>query len=282
MSALMHEMLKSSYPLLKEQLVQKVLEAVKAEKIFLLGAALWRRRTESIFTPGQPSAQWLSDFCLLVLVNEPGKPLHDIQDHIEQRCKKSFNATAIVLLSSTFNEWLAQGHRFACTVYNTTVMIYDGDETPLPLPGKLKEETKESGKLYNETIIRVNEFLAGAELFCVRNQNKMAAFMLHQSAEQCLRTLLKLTTGFHCNTHNIERLAKYASMLYPCINDILPQQTPQDKHLFHLLQKAYIDSRYKDDYTIHQNDLIILTERIISLKDLLHNTWIVFFGKFND
>jgi HEPN domain-containing protein len=273
MSALMHEMLKSRYPLFKEEIIKKVSEVVKAEKIFLLGASLWRRRTESIFTPDQPSAQWLSDFCLLVLVGEPGKPLHDIQDHIEQRCKRSFNTSAIVLLSSTFNEWLAQGHRFACTVYKTTVMIYAADEMPLPLPGKQKEETKESGKLYNETIIRVNEFLAGADLFCIRNQYKMAAFMLHQSAEQCLRTLLKITTGFHCNTHNIERLAKYVSMLYPCINDILPQQTPQDKHLFHLLQKAYIDTRYKDDYSIHQQDLVMLIERVNKLKALLERVW---------
>lgn len=49
MSALLHEMLQSRYPLFKEEIVKKVLEVVKADKIFLLGATLWRRRTESIF-----------------------------------------------------------------------------------------------------------------------------------------------------------------------------------------------------------------------------------------
>lgn len=154
-----------------------------------------------------------------------------------------------------------------------TVMIYASDEMPLPEPGNSKEDKTEMTKLYNETIIRVQEFLAGANLFCIRNQYKIAAFMLHQSAEQCLRTLLKITTGFHCNTHNIERLSKYVGMLNPCLAEMFPQKTGKDKHLFHLLQKAYIDTRYKDDYGIHQSDLVALTEKVNKLKELLQKVW---------
>lgn len=91
--------------------------------------------------------------------------------------------------------------------------------------------------------------------------------MLHQAAEQCLRTLLKLATGYHCNTHSIEKLVKYNSLLYPCIAELFPQQTQKEIHRSQLLQKAYIDSRYKDDYVIHQHDLGILLQRVSRLRE---------------
>jgi len=52
------------------------------------------------------------------------------------------------------------------------------------------------------------------DLYRMREQSKMAAFMPHQSAEQALLPLLKIGIGFHVCKHNID--------------------------LFSLLQKAYI------------------------------------------
>jgi HEPN domain-containing protein len=36
------------------------------------------------------------------------------------------------------------------------------------------------------------EFLAGAELFRIRKQNKMAAFMLHQAAEHGMLAIIQI------------------------------------------------------------------------------------------
>lgn len=41
----------------------------------------------------------------------------------------------------------------------------------------------------------------------------MAAFMLHQAAEQALLTIFKKATGWHVNTHNIDKLLRYCSMV---------------------------------------------------------------------
>src|SRR5690606_7499001 len=106
----------------------------------------------------------------------------------------------------------------------------------------------------------------------VRKQHKMAAFMLHQSAEQALRTLLKMGTGYHANTHSIDRLLRYGSLVAYQLPQLFPRQTDQEKRLFNLLQKAYIDTRYKEDYKITDNELLTLTERIRRTHEILAET----------
>ena len=93
--------------------------------------------------------------------------------------------------------------------------------------------------------------------------------MLHQATEQALGTLVKIGTGYHYCTHNIERLLRYAAMVSYQLPDIFPRKTETEKRLFSLLQKAYIDSRYKEDYNIGFTDLLELTERVRTIQDIL-------------
>lgn len=85
--------------------------------------------------------------------------------------------------------------------------------------------------------------------------------MLHQATEQALHTLLKTGTGYHFCTHSIERLLRYGSMVSYELPDVFPRKTEREKHLFSLLQKAYGDARYKENYAISMADLLLLMER---------------------
>ncbi|MGJ7030857.1 HEPN domain-containing protein [Niabella hirudinis] len=93
--------------------------------------------------------------------------------------------------------------------------------------------------------------------------------MLHQSAEQALRALLKAGTGYHANTHSIDRLLRYGSLVAHQLPEIFPRQTEQEKRLFNLLQKAYIDTRYKEDYKITDEELSTLTGKIRRIHEVL-------------
>jgi HEPN domain-containing protein len=97
----------------------------------------------------------------------------------------------------------------------------------------------------------------------------MAAFMLHQSAEQALRTLLTTGTGYQANTHNLNRLIRYASLVSHQLPDIFPQKNDREKRLFNLLQRAYVDARYKEDYKINSDDLLYLTEKVRHIHELV-------------
>ena len=179
--------------------------------------------------------------------------------------------TTIVLQTVAYEEWLKAGHRFALTVWQSAVPIYKSAnlfrEASKSIAGTGIDMYFE--KQFVDGLTKAKEFLAGSELFQVRKQNTMAAFMLHQSAEQSLRTLLKTGTGFHANTHNIGRLLRYASLVSYQLPDIFPQKTEQDKRLFDLLQKAYIDARYKENYKINSDDLQCLTEKVRYIQEIL-------------
>lgn len=255
----------------QQQLVDLILKAAKPDMIFLLGASLHRRRTESIFNPSAPSSQHISDYILLILIQDlSNRELHEWQDKIENHCKSLMPVTTIVLQTATFEEWLKTGHRFALTVCQLGVPIYDSGNLSWAISQSVSNTASDKGceRQHAEGLTKAKEFLAGSELFQVRKQNPMAAFMLHQSAEQSLRTLLKTGTGFHVNTHSIERLLRYASLVSYQLPDVFPQKTDQEKRLFNLLQKAYIDTRYKEEYKINSDDLLRLTNKVRHIHEI--------------
>ncbi len=96
--------------------------------------------------------------------------------------------------------------------------------------------------------------------------------MLHQAAEQALITLLKITTGLHLNTHSLDRFIRCGSMVSDKLALLFPRNSEKNERLFQLIQKAYIDTRYKDDYSISVDNLLILTERVRALENIVKET----------
>ncbi len=107
----------------------------------------------------------------------------------------------------------------------------------------------------------VQEFLAGGEIFRLRKQHAMAAFMLHQSAEHGLRTLMKITTGLKTNSHNLDRLVRYCSMAVHGLAEVFNKEQQRRPNLFMKLQAAYIDARYKD-YNITGEKLLQMEQQL--------------------
>lgn len=256
----------------QQRLVNVIVNAANPAMIFLLGASLHRRRSESIFQQVAPTSQHMADYFLLILMEDfNNKEAHEWQDKIETHCKSLTPITAIVLQTTTFEEWLKQGHLFAANVQQSAEVIYNSEGYNLPASQMANHNASiiTNEKSLTDGLTKAKEFLAGSELYRIRKQLAMAAFMLHQSAEQALRTLLKVGTGYHANTHNIDRLLRYAGLVSYQLPDIFPQKTEEDKRLFNLLQKAYIDTRYKEDYKISNGDLLHLTEKITCIHEIL-------------
>jgi HEPN domain-containing protein len=256
----------------QQRLVDLIVNAANPAMIFLLGASLHRRRSESIFQQVAPTSQHMADYFLLILMEGfNNKEAHEWQDKIETHCKTWMPITTIVLQTTIFEEWLKEGHQFAAKVQQSAVVIYNSASYNLPLSQTANHDLSANSteKHLTEGLTKAKEFLAGSELFRIRKQHAMSAFMLHQSTEQALRTLLKVGTGYHANTHSIERLLRYAGLVSYQLPDIFPQKTEEDKRLFSLLQKAYIDTRYKEDYKISNGDLLHLTEKVTCIHEIL-------------
>ena len=269
----------------QEKLVSLIQEVVQPDIIYLLGASLYRRRSESIFCTTAPSSQHAADYFFLVLINNTNnRTLLQLQDQIEQHCCSVMPVTIILLETAIFSGWLATGHLFARTVYQSSVAAFESGNLYFPPIGdyNAEAELKNLEKLFRDGLNKSQEFVAGADLFILRKQYRLAAFMLHQAAEQALGTLVKIGTGYHCCTHNIERLLRYAGMVSYQIPDIFPRKTDNEKRMFNILQKAYIDSRYREDYCIGFTDLLELTERVRTIQDILTESGKTIFQKKDD
>lgn len=260
---------------LSKEVVKRVTAAAPIERLYLLGLTTAHRRTETLFSVPSVSRNEVTHYYLLALVDtEDNQSLNNLQDKVEGVLLPLLPVTVIVFSDMQFSKWLLEGHTFAAAVCERGFLLYQKDEVPLPYPATVKEEAvkKEAEQLFAQTKIRVQEFLAGAELYTVRVQYKMAAFMLHQAAEQALRAMLIIHTGLRINTHSIDRLVCLCTMFCFELPDIFSQHNEREKHLFQFLQKAYIDTRYKEDYTIKLETLTKLTAKVKKLFLMFQNS----------
>lgn len=260
------------YEELSKEIVKRITAAAVVEKLYLLGLTTAYQRTETLFSVQSATRREVTHYYLLVLIEKNDEhSLNSVQDKIEGSLQLFLPVTAIVFSYVHFFRWLSEGHPFAAAVYEKAFPLYQKDEVPLPFPATANEEVfrKEAEQLYAQSSIRVQEFLAGAELYRIRVQYKMAAFMLHQAAEQALITILKIITGLHLNTHSIDRLIRCCTLASDKFSAIFPRNNDREERLFQLIQKAYIGARYKEDYNINGEHLLKLTERVKALEKLM-------------
>ncbi|MCO5239662.1 MAG: HEPN domain-containing protein [Chitinophagaceae bacterium] len=253
----------------KSTIVDSIIKAAHPESIFLLGLKTQYIKAENIFGGTGNGSAYIADLWLLVLLNSFGnKSRQEWQEQIEAHCTVHIPVTTIVVEAPAFKEWIMHGDRFARQVWQQSECIYTLAGTTYP--GMVAAEPagiKETEAVLNAAINKAREFLAGAELYRVRKQYNLSAFMLHQSAEQSLLGLLFVSTGFRANTHNVERLLRYGGFLSGALSGLFLLHREEDKRLIRLLQKAYIDTRYGKDYSIRYNDLLQLTEKVRSIAD---------------
>ena len=95
-----------------------------------------------------------------------------------------------------------------------------------------------------------NEFLKMYAFGASTGMSSNAAFQLHQAAERLYVTTNPVFTGYKRKEHNLQKLHEEAAPVHPDIASVLPRSTPEDKHLFDLLRRAYIDARYDESYRI--------------------------------
>ncbi len=73
--------------------------------------------------------------------------------------------------------------------------------------------------------------------------------------------------GSKQRTHDIELLGVQAGEQNALLGDVLPKTDPNDRRLFDLLKKAYIDARYSMSYRITAEELAELQKRVLVLAE---------------
>lgn len=260
----------------REKIVPEVLQSIKPDIIYILAGTISHQQTESIFSRPISHAELPNNFTLLILVNDlHNRHICDLQETIEQRCKGTADILTIVLETQTFIQSLQASQPFFITIVRAATVIYNQIDLPtLSMAGtNTALNPAEIEACYAAAINKAKEFLAGADLFRLRKQYKMAAFMIHQSIEQALLAILKAGTGYYPNTHNIDRLIRFASLAAPHLMGLFSQRSEVDKRLYRLLDNAYIDTRYKQDFTINGSDIELLAGKARLVQQIVAATY---------
>jgi HEPN domain-containing protein len=91
---------------------------------------------------------------------------------------------------------------------------------------------------------------------------------LHQATESFYNCSLMVLTGDKPHDHELERLNYLLCMESNQFIDVFPYSTKEERECFKLLENGYINSRYKFNYFITNEQLEYLAEKIEDLKEI--------------
>jgi HEPN domain-containing protein len=261
----MYYLLTSSFQQQEHKLSALIRAAAPVQQLYFLGSSLQQERTESIFVPEAPTRRQVGHYWLLALISKSNHTCSQLQDQLENLCQAVAPTTIFVLPMQSFDAWLQDGHPFATSVKERAVLMHGKPDTNINSPSVRHSIT---GQGETNFIDLATEFMAGAGLYHQRQQYALAAFMLHQAAEHALHAILMAGTGLHMNTHNLDKLLRYCSMITDRVQQTLPRNTANNQRLFKLLQDAYIQARYKQALPIAPHDITLLMKRLQVLLEL--------------
>jgi predicted nucleotidyltransferase/HEPN domain-containing protein len=214
-----------------------------------------------------------SDYDLLVVV-ENEKQVNDLTvwGELERKVRDIIGDTPLTFIVHDIkfvNKEIRVGQYFFGDIANEGVMLFDRRRFSLAKPKALnaQERLALAERNFENWYDSAGKFWRGSRDYGARQWLKEAAFLLHQATERYYHAAILVFTGYKQRTHDIELLGVQAGEQHALMVDLLPKTEPDDKHLFDLLKKAYIDARYSMSYRITADELVELQKRVLLLAD---------------
>jgi HEPN domain-containing protein/predicted nucleotidyltransferase len=273
-------------PLYKKQELKRlksiILEKAPATQfIILFGSHARGDWVDDEYTEGHITYSYKSDFDILVITDDKKTSQNEsLWFQVENEYYGSFYSrrTPVDDIIShhiqEVNVKLREGHYFFSDIKKEGILLYDSGNYKLErrrkidLARRLEIAVEDFGQWFESA----NEFLGQYESALNNEWLNNAAFQLHQAAERFYTAYTLVTSGYKPKTHNINKLGKVAARYCPEYKKIFPRQTDEEKRLFKLLKNAYVDARYKKDYSITKDELTYLAKRVEKLRDLVEKT----------
>ena len=234
-----------------------ILNKQAPEAIFLLSHTSIQYTSHNLFFNVPETAEQPAAYFLLLVIATDAKTCTQIQSTLENHLQQIAPVTCWCMPLATFNEQLKYGDHFASTVFTKAERLYMAEDAAFETP-LLIRPLRPQAQWYQRAL----EFYAGAELYIIRKQYAIAAFHLHQCAEQAFTGIIYNKTEYRPSTHNLLLLYRYACWFEPSLHNLFPINTNKEESLLHLLQNAYKDSRYTNEYTIKGKQIEQLKEKI--------------------
>lgn len=266
-------------PQSKQEELTKIAQLVSSfkevEMVILFGSYARGNWVEDRYIENGVTYEYRSDYDLLVVLkHEDLKQKFRIEGEVKTKLIETGEVTTPVSMIfhgiKHLNEALKIGNYFFKDIKKEGIVLYDSEKFKLADPKKLTAEQyqKKAQDYFDQWFESANDFLGTYDFELKRDKFHNAAFMLHQATERYYTTILLVFTDYRPKDHNLETLGIKGEMCDSRFA-VFPQSTDEEKRLFELLKKAYIDARYKmDEYEITKEELQYLSDRVSDLKRL--------------
>ena len=256
------------------EIVDIIKEVVTPEKIILFGSYAKGKYVEHRYT-GKDGIfyEYVSDYDFLVVTLNNTIKEYELEDIINSRTQHFKQPINLQIHEIDYiNEGLEFGQYFFTDIVNEGVLLYDTDLVDFAEPRELTpaEEKEIAERYFDIWFPGAVAFLKGVNFFLSEGEYKIGVFNLHQATESLYYTVLLVFTGYKPKTHNLHKLRKQAKHISEELFLLFPIETSkEEKNLFDLLKRGYIDARYKSDFVITKEELSILINRIIKMKSIV-------------
>lgn len=221
---------------------------------------------------------YMSDYDLLVVTK---RRLGERESTVEARVRERFAAgkndenlprPQIINESiSKLNDALTMGRYFYVEIVAKGIMLYDSGECQLATPGELDyaEIKKMAEEYYDDKFSDGLDFFKGANFYYQEENYHMTAFMLHQATESFLKTIPLVYILYGYKEHDLQFLIEKCKPYTLELAKVFPCDTDEEKRLFDLLRRAYLEARYnKKNFIVAKEDIDALIPKIILLRDV--------------
>lgn len=167
------------------------------------------------------------------------------------------------------NDQLARGRPFFADIARDGISLYEAPGHPLSSPKQLSaEETKNEARRHFEQWFPSAERFVKLATLAVENEfRNEAAFLLHQTVERLYHCVLLVKTLYSPKSHRLSVLRSHAERVEPRLIDVWPRDTRFARRCFSQIDRAYVEARYSPQYSITDEELAWVVQRVTTLRD---------------
>lgn len=217
-----------------------------------------------------------SDYDLLVITTGATMQVERKLERITNKYHEQFeyrrhaSPQFIVEHINTVNRNLELSQYFFTDIASQGIMLYDSGKCELVKPRKLSfKEIRDIAQIEFDSLYPYAcNFFELVKICLSKEQNKEAAFLLHQVCEKLYNCILMVYTNYRPKNHKLKDLNGMVKRFSVELVTVFPQNTDAEKESFDLLCRAYIEARYNLDFKISRQQLEYLISRVEILRDI--------------
>lgn len=245
--------------------------------VILFGSHTSDKWVEDEYEERGATYSYISDYDILVVLPEGDREKeNEIASKIENKTLKYKNDVSPIVHSFNYvNKGLEMGQYFFRDIIKEGIVLFDTGEFIFSESKSLSKEQEKEIAVGN-----FNKWIKSGSRFLKMSKNSLIValqdgdplneiiFTLNQAAEKLYGGILLIYTGYKPKTHKLKVYRKYSKYIDENLNKVFkyPLDDPEEYKLFDILNRAYLDARYQDDYFIALEDLEKLIDKVEILE----------------